>query len=609
VRTVPGTEPLWEQEAPLRELALHADWDSTASMIASLRIHLFEHGTIPTWNFLFCGGRPELSIPFSWAYTWPGAFAYLFEPNPAIVAVWMTMTLVGFTSAALLFHRWTGERFGALVGAGLYVCAGVFATAFYRGHVTWAFYHLIPALMLLFEVCWKRELSGARRVGLLAIVTVVSFLFFSGGLPHGLLYFYPALVALVAVRVLEAASARGWVTAARALGVPLAAHLLGLWMALYKLLPVVLWQIASPREGVGAERFGLGTVLADTVTWNVEAPFTAISYLGPVAWLVGCCSLLAAARDRWRRSSGGALPFGAMAAYGGLLVACGIVLSLGNVGPYRPGSWFAQLPVLNGVRGFMRYQILTTFGLSVLVAYGIARLGAWKQGRLWPAIAGLSGAGVLLPAALHAALLVTSVPSQPLAELTAAYPKAKATGAPEMLMMRVRPWYGIARPPRPDHAVAALEQGHWIANCRSDLTLPHQYVTRPPRGNLPESSWTLSRPLARIPLSTPPPRRLVELSSNEIVLEYDETLRGPVHLKLPVLETFELNVPSMAVDSAHRAFRSEDLPDSRLIVSARYPGPRIGALASAAGVLAWAGFLAALWGLSARPAPSSAKRS
>ncbi len=59
---------------------LFADWDSVASMIFSLRSYFIEHGTVPTWNFMFCGGHPELSVPFSWAYAWPSLFGYVLPP-------------------------------------------------------------------------------------------------------------------------------------------------------------------------------------------------------------------------------------------------------------------------------------------------------------------------------------------------------------------------------------------------------------------------------------------------------------------------------------------------------------------------------------------------
>ena len=82
-------------------------------MIASLRVHLFEHQTIPVWNFMFCGGRPELAVPFSWAYTWPSLFGYALAPMHAIIAAWIALSLVGLLAAKSLFEGWSGSRSAA----------------------------------------------------------------------------------------------------------------------------------------------------------------------------------------------------------------------------------------------------------------------------------------------------------------------------------------------------------------------------------------------------------------------------------------------------------------------------------------------------------------
>ena len=106
----------WALNACLSGVTPHADWDVMASMIASLRVHLFEHHTIPVWNFMLCGGRPELAVPYSWAYTWPSLFAYALEPVQAIVVLWIVLSLVGLFSSKSLFQRWSGSRCGAWVG-------------------------------------------------------------------------------------------------------------------------------------------------------------------------------------------------------------------------------------------------------------------------------------------------------------------------------------------------------------------------------------------------------------------------------------------------------------------------------------------------------------
>lgn len=37
----------WTAEEPLSELTMFDDWDSMASMVETLRIHLYDYGTIP----------------------------------------------------------------------------------------------------------------------------------------------------------------------------------------------------------------------------------------------------------------------------------------------------------------------------------------------------------------------------------------------------------------------------------------------------------------------------------------------------------------------------------------------------------------------------------
>ncbi len=74
----------WTAEESLCDQTLFANWDGVASMIFSLRTYLIEHGTVPTWNFMFCGGHPELSVPFSWAYAWLSLFGYVLPPILAV---------------------------------------------------------------------------------------------------------------------------------------------------------------------------------------------------------------------------------------------------------------------------------------------------------------------------------------------------------------------------------------------------------------------------------------------------------------------------------------------------------------------------------------------
>ncbi|MDP3939702.1 MAG: hypothetical protein Q8R92_16420 [Deltaproteobacteria bacterium] len=247
----------WTAEEPLADLSLHHDWDYMAGMISSLRIYLFEHGTVPTWNYLFCGGRPELAIPSSWAYTWPSLFVYLLPPNQAIIAVWITLTAVGFAASFVLLRNWTGSRLGAFTGAWIYTLNGYFSMRFNVGQVTFAFFHLLPLIMLLFERALDTRLAGGRGLGALAGLTLVSFLFFTAGLPHGVFFFYPAFALLALFRLVSAARGFGAARCMGAAGAVVVAHGLGLWLSAYRILPPLYWQLAHPREGVLPESFTL----------------------------------------------------------------------------------------------------------------------------------------------------------------------------------------------------------------------------------------------------------------------------------------------------------------------------------------------------------------
>lgn len=44
---MPADVRLWEAEQALTDLTPYGDWDLVTSLILSLRVHLFEHGTVP----------------------------------------------------------------------------------------------------------------------------------------------------------------------------------------------------------------------------------------------------------------------------------------------------------------------------------------------------------------------------------------------------------------------------------------------------------------------------------------------------------------------------------------------------------------------------------
>lgn len=106
--------------------------------------------------------------------------------------------------------------------------------------------------------------------------TFVAFVLFSAGLPHTVYYFYPAVMLLVAIRVLVAARARGLRQGLMAAWPPLVGQALGLWLAAYKLWPVVRWQMDFPRRGVLMESFSPAAVLGGVFTFSPETWDTSV---------------------------------------------------------------------------------------------------------------------------------------------------------------------------------------------------------------------------------------------------------------------------------------------------------------------------------------------
>lgn len=579
----------WTSGHSLDDLTLHRDWDYMASMISSLRIYLFDHGAVPTWNFLICGGRPELAIPASWSYGWPSLFAYLLPPNQAIIAVWILLSAVGFAATFLLLRRWTGSALGAFTGAWVYVLSGYFAVRFNLGQVGFAFFHLLPLTMLLFERALEKRLAGSRALVPLGALTLVSFLFFTAALPHGLLFFYPALILLAAFRIWGAARAHGFRTGASAAAVALSAHGLGLWLAAYRVWPPVRWQLGFPRAHVLPERYTLGQVFEHTVRlvpdyfgpwltdpWHVYPSAGYNAYVGPVPWLLALVALATLVAVAVR---GAAAPRGfATAVYALVLLTTGLLLTLGNAHPWGPGSHFARLPVLEGIRAFNRYQVLTVFALATLSAFAIGWLRR-RPGRYWRPLSALLSLSACAPVLAQAGLLVWNIEAVPRAESLAAHRAAQRPDLPQLIWMRRTVGPSLA----PEDRRFLIEGGYWIANCKEDVQIPNRQ---------PERAAGM-----RADITAPPPARLVRLSGDGLVLSYAR--RAPaakgetVRWELPQLPGFRYNATPLGGAAAGRVvFAMADLPGGELAVTARYAGPAEGAAASIAGLGAAFAFFA-----------------
>src|SRR5438034_4339320 len=247
------SQVLWLAHGHLSHLTLFRDWDYFASHAASLHHYLWDHGTVPRWNFHLCAGEPELANPQSWAFTWPSLFTYVFTPNWALLTLWIALSVAGLATTFVLLRRWLGDPVAAFAGAVLYVCNGFFASHFNQGHVTFAFFHLIPVLVWAAERATDYELDPASGRKPCIAVVLVSALLFTGGLPHAVLYFYAAFLIYALCRFHSVLGARGWAQACRSHVRLLAAHLCGAAVASYKLLPVALWELRWPRFHPGTE--------------------------------------------------------------------------------------------------------------------------------------------------------------------------------------------------------------------------------------------------------------------------------------------------------------------------------------------------------------------
>ena len=91
----------------------------------------------------------------------------------------------------------------------------------------------------------------------------------------------------------------------------------------------------------------------------------------------------------------------------------------------------------------------------------------------------------------------------------------------------------------------------------------------------------LTRRGSSVPISLPPPDLLERVTQNSLTLVYSPDQLGRIELNLPVMETFRFDAPVLRARDGGVSFRGSDLRDSTLTITARYPGPRAGALASA----------------------------
>ena len=575
------------ESASLRALfqdeTLYRDWDYFASAARALRIYLFEYHTIPTWNFLLCGGRPELVNPQSWVYSWPSLLVYLVDGNAVFMLLWLLMTIIGFGAMFLFLRQLGGGRVGAAAGALLYCANGYFASRFNQGQVTFAFYHLVPSLLLLTLRVYEAVRQGKKAGPSLGLLILVSFLFFSAALPHALFYFYPAVllfIPLLAWRDRVSSSIEG----RRSILWVISAHALGPLLASYRLWPMIQWQLDHPRKGILNENLSLVDLLANTLRYfpdyhemfdfnfpaQVWFAWEYNAYVGQGVWLAIALALLLWVSKRAPQGTKRPERAGLMLMlplFGLVCCLAGLLLALGNANPFSPAALFHYVPLLSGVRVFGRYQILLIFGLSLLVCRSVDILfAALHKGRLlrygW-LTALLLILFVNTLSLIQTVALVSTVEYVNDADHVKTYPLSSRQEPPRLVDQEDIMKHGHT------HQNHLLRQGYWVGNCYEPMTVSHP----PPH----------SEPIR--PLTEPAPNAIVKLTSDSLQLAYGSEVRGRVAINLAVDSSFEFNVPVAEGADGRLSFAAEDLDHGVLAMRRPLRGEWYGSLLSALGLM------------------------
>lgn len=556
---IPGSKPesVWDLPSGLTEAAWFRDWDYYISSFTSLQKYWNEWQTWPLWNFHFCGGRPELANPQNWTLTWLHPFIYLFEPVYLILTVWFGMTLLGGAATALLVRRETASTGAALLSGAVYALSGYFGAHFNQGVFTFAFFHFIPFILLLLRVRSERPTVGNSTA-----LFLVSVMFFTAALPHGLFYFYPACVIFVLLLYWQALQVSSLKQASNRLIVTVYPHVFAAGAALYKLLPAAAWQRLHPRTGVHDESLFPTQIFANLIRVDsdydnmlaqaFEGQFWFLweynAYIGLMPLAAALLVLFRYRRDptRLRRLI-----------FPGMLVVSGILLASGNEHWASPGYWFRHLPLVSGIRVFGRYQILIVFGIALIAGFGFKEILDLAKARekLRAVITALLIGLTLVPLLLQNALHIKNIRGVSFATLGDIYQPPSPQGVPLLVAMQ-----GNFVKTGITHHDYLLRRGGIVANCYDPLTL-----ARPKAPFTVDQRW--------LPLSVPEPQNLsVTPLSMALGVEADPQ----ADLSLYLTEgAFPVTVTDRRVQNGD------------VLISAQIPGLRAGIWASACSFLAF----------------------
>jgi hypothetical protein len=578
----------WTDSESLGTDNLERDWDYFSSMLDSIRLYLFDHGTVPTWNFMLCGGKPELGNPQSWAYTLPSLLGYILPANLALFTIWILLSALGFWVVRRLLFNWFQSPVGAAFGASIFVFNGYLASHFTQGHSTFVFYSLIPLLIYAFEKSYNERLSGKSQVGSNLLILATSWLLFTASLPHALFYFYPAFALFILVRTIWDSRVKKISGTLKAAAGALAFHILGLVVSAYKFIPILRYQQDNPRGGVEWERIPLDVIFDNLTRFSTRYEASAPAVFVGQKWgyweynaYIGLTPLLMAAagiaisiklfgakpykkkkRDA-KKEGASEQDFGlAYVTFGIAILVTGVLLSLGNDHGLSPASIFHKLPFFSGIRVFARYQILILFAVSVLGAFFLAvgerMVPQWKKA-LWACA--ILGAG---PGIYQTFTLVKDLRSTSVSELQTSY-GFNHTPVPQ-LAKQSNPAEGTSM------QSYLLREGYWVANCYEAISVPG-------------IDW----PGTTLPLSGPTAPNKVNLGSNyfELIFDGGTLPQEDLRLNYPVTQYLSFEPAPAKVESGFAWFRGADVAKAgKIKVTADTSPVTTGLIISLVGLLA-----------------------
>lgn len=323
-------------------------------------------GSVPLWSpelyggfYLHGDGQAGLLHPGRWLlYRWlPLSTAFQLE-----LLLSYPLALIG---SYLLFRRWECSRSAALCGGAAFSFAGPNLLRVVQPHALQIVAHL-PWLILVIDSILSDPAPRSRRslVAALALLTASQ-----------LLLGYPQFVLLSGVIEATYVLARLPRTRARALLGVVAAKLLGIGMGAAQLVPT--WQALRESVRSAPDLEFLGSVSIHPLNllqwanpyfaagrkvgpWGLHesSMFFGISVTMAVVWFV--LKPTAESRRSW------------LVRWLSLLLVAGAMLALGRFNVLFP--YYANLPILNVIRGQARWSVLAVFAIAGLWALSLDAL-------------------------------------------------------------------------------------------------------------------------------------------------------------------------------------------------------------------------------------------